>query len=744
MNLGISHPERTACIRAGCMSDCPKGRLSQGTRMRLLLNKWLIATGLALFAPLTAYAQVQASLVAADKSIQLGHPLTVALRLDQQSSWHTYWISAGTGYPTNLKWDLPNGWTAGAIEWPTPTMIRNKDGAVTGNGYTGVVYLPVLLQPPMSERSGERVTLKAHAKWLMCSDICIPGKVDVTLTLPVSKQTPEPEPGVRAELAKMAMPQPTTQDWTVAAARESDHVVLRVSAPRAIASPHFFGEDGFIQYDGAQEPSQGGRALTLSLPVSDDADTATQRLVGVLAYTDADGVYRGQLINASLSSTSLASIKGQDPGNASNSNLSPGTRTGVPDTAPKSLALTLIFALFGGLILNLMPCVFPVLGIKITGFVNQSGQDPRKVAMHGLAFTLGVLLSFWVLAGLLATLRATGSQIGWGFQLQSPVFVFGLTVILLVFGLSLSGVFEAGLRATGVGSALQTRQGYIGSLFAGVLATVVATPCSAPFLAPALGAALTLPTVESTLVFTAIGIGLSAPYLLLSIFPRAINALPRPGRWMETFRQIMAFPLYASAAYLLWVLAGQVSENGLLMALLSLTVIAMAGWLYGRCTAPGATGARVRFGFIGGVALLAAGLSLGWPRAGAPTDITWEPWSVERVEQLRLAGRPIYMDFTARWCATCQANKELVFASSEVKRYFRDHRVATLKADWTNADPNITEELAKWHRSAVPFNLIYPLGDPNPKILPEVLTPGVVLSAFRGKADSASNHHEGS
>lgn len=709
--------------------------------MRLLLRRWRIVTVLALFAPFTAHAQVQASLVATDKSSQPGHPLTVALRLEHQSSWHTYWISAGTGYPTSLQWELPDRWAAGAIEWPTPTLIRNKDGAVTGNGYTGVVYLPVVLRPPMSPRSGERVTIKARAKWLMCSNVCIPGKADVALSLPISAETPEPEPGVRAELAKMAMPQPTTQNWTVAAARESDRVVLQVLAPRAISSPHFFSEDGFIQYDGAQESSQGGRTLTLSLPVSDDADVSTRRLVGVLAYTDADGAYRSQLINASLTSTSLASIKGRDPVNAPTGNLSVRTRAAG---SPSSLALTLIFALLGGFVLNLMPCVFPVLGIKIAGFVNQSGRDPRKVARHGLAFTLGVLLSFWVLAGLLATLRATGSQIGWGFQLQSPVFVFALIVILLVFGLSLSGVFEVGLRATGVGSELQTRQGYVGSIFAGVLAAVVATPCSAPFLAPALGAALMLPTVESTLVFTAIGIGLSAPYLLLSIFPRAINALPRPGRWMETFRQILAFPLYASAAYLLWVLAGQVSESGLLTALLGLTVIAMAGWLYGHCTTPGAAGGRVRLGFIGGAALLAAGLSLGWPRVVAPTDITWEPWSVERVEQLRLAGRPIYMDFTARWCATCQVNKKFVFASTDVRRYFWDHKVASLKADWTNADPRITEELVKWHRSAVPFNLIYSPGDPNPKVLPEVLTPGIVLSAFREKPDSASNHYEGS
>jgi len=388
-------------------------------------------------------------------------------------------------------------------------------------------------------------------------------------------------------------------------------------------------------------------------------------------------------------------------------------------------------ALVGGLILNLMPCVFPVLGIKVVGFVNQANSDRRKITIHGLAFTAGVLLSFWGLAAVLAVLRAGGQQLGWGFQLQSPVFVFALTVVMLIFALSLSGVFEFGLGAMGVGSNLQMKDGYSGSFFTGVLATVVATPCSAPFLAPALGAALALPMAQSFVVFTAIALGLSTPYLLLAIFPGAVKILPRPGRWMETFKQVMAFPLYATVGFLVWVMAGQVSENGLLMVLFGLTVIAMAAWLYGRYTAPGASTARMRFGLIGGAVLLATGLNLGWPRPAAPSDIAWEAWSTQRIEQLRAQGRPIYVDFTARWCATCQANKKVVFASTDVKRYFHDQNVATLKADWTNSDPHITAELARWNRSAVPFNLVYLPGRAAPRILPEVLTPSIVLRAFK-------------
>jgi len=689
-----------------------------------------VTAALLVLGSFAARAQVQASLVAADKSVQPGHPLTVALRLDQQPKWHTYWISAGTGYPTKLQWDLPTGWTAGDIQWPTPVMIKNDQGDVTGNGYNGVVYLPVTVTPPRNAKSGETATVKALAKWLMCADICIPGQAKVTLTLPISSQSPEPDTALRAELAKMPMPKSASADWKIAASRTGNQVLLRISGGDVLRSPHFYSEDAFIQYDGAQQLAAGQNILSLTLPVSDDADASTQNVMGVLAYTDSTGGYHGVLVNTPLVSTGAGTAAVQDSRSGSPSQRSTGTLAVASGGGTTGLGLTLLFAIVGGLILNLMPCVFPVLGIKIMGFVNQSGHERRQVMMHGLAFTLGVLLSFWALAGLLATLRAGGEQLGWGFQLQSPVFVFGLTVVMLVFALSLSGVFEFGLNATRVGSSLRLGQGYVGSLFAGVLATVVATPCSAPFLAPALGAALVLPTLQSFLVFTAIGLGLSAPYLLLSIFPQAVKALPRPGRWMETFKQVMAFPLYATVAYLIWVLAGQVGENGLLMALLGLTTICMAVWLYGRYNRPGTGVVAARLGVVGGLALLLIGLNFGWPRAAAPTDIVWEPWSPERVAQLREAGRPIYVDFTARWCATCQANKKVVFASEAVQHYFRDHKVATLKADWTNADPRITAELAKWQRSAVPFNLVYRLGDSQPNVLPEILTPARVLAVF--------------
>jgi thiol:disulfide interchange protein DsbD len=452
----------------------------------------------------------------------------------------------------------------------------------------------------------------------------------------------------------------------------------------------------------------------VDLALSPDASPAAARLSGVLMSEDgwrADGSLPGLLVDAAIGAA-------------------PPAGSATAPAAHPGLAGTLLLALVGGLILNLMPCVFPVLGIKILGFVNQAGHARAKVVAHGLVFTAGVVLSFWVLAGALAALRAGGEKLGWGFQLQSPAFIFALAAVMLVFALNLSGVFEFGLTATSIGGELQSKSGYSGSFFTGVLATLVATPCSAPFLAPALGEALTLGAVQSFVIFTTIAIGLSAPYLLLSVFPAAVRILPRPGAWMETFKQLMAFPLYGTVGYLLWVLAGQVQETGLLSGFIGLVIVAMGAWVYGRWRAPGASAGRARFGLIAGLGLIAIGAWSGWPHPAAPGDLVWEKWSPSEVTRLRGEGRIVYVDFTARWCATCQANKRLVFHDAKVLRAIRDRHIATVRGDWTNQDPEITAELARYHRSAVPFDLIWIPGRSEPVLLPELLTPGIVLKAL--------------
>jgi thiol:disulfide interchange protein DsbD len=312
-----------------------------------------------------------------------------------------------------------------------------------------------------------------------------------------------------------------------------------------------------------------------------------------------------------------------------------------------------------------------------------------------------------------------------------------MAVFLLIFALNMSGLFEIGLSATGVGGSLQMKQGFAGSFFTGALATLVATPCSAPFLAPALGAALSLTAVESFLVFTAIAVGLALPYLLLSIFPQAIKLLPKPGAWMETFKQLMAFPLYATVGWLLWVLAGQTKDddNALLLISFGFVLVAMAAWAYGRF---GQAWGKPRKQFVGRILaalLLAGGLYTGWPKTAeaAPAgsyQVTWEKWSPEAIAAAQGAGKFVYVDFTARWCATCQTNKAAVFHNNEILAELKKKNVVLLRGDWTNRDPKITAELARWNRSAVPFNLIYAPGKPEPVVLPELLTPGKVIESF--------------
>jgi thiol:disulfide interchange protein DsbD len=687
-------------------------------------------------------AHVKASLVSAEASIQPGRAFTVALRLEHEPHWHTYWINPGTGLTTSIAWKLPGGWKAGDILWPAPHALKDHTGTIVGNGYDGETFLLVTLTPPANLAPGTPVKLAADTEWLMCEDVCMPGSASLSLTLPVAAAVPEHDAMWFAKIAVTAANLPRhLEAWRVTATRDAKTVTLRVTpnvgapldgaraASRAAPTRHaptglrFFADDNLVAYELPQTVQTDGRGgFTLTLPVSPDAPADAKELHGVLTSETGwrtDGSMPGLRVDVGFSTL--------------------GANPVAAAAASGSLAGTLLLALVGGLILNLMPCVFPVLGIKIMGFVNQSGHDKKKVMMHGLVFALGVLLSFWTLATVLAILRAGGDKIGWGFQLQSPAFVFTLAAVMLVFAMNMSGAFEFGLTATGVGSNLQMKSGYAGSFFTGILATVVATPCSAPFLAPALGAALALSTVKSFAIFTAIALGLAAPYLLLSIFPQAVKVLPRPGAWMETFKQFMAFPLYATVGYLIWVLAGQTTDEGLQNVLFGLVAIALGVWIYGRWNTPGASAGRARFGVAGLIVVAGAGLWLGWPHsadaaATGSTDapaVVWEPWSPEAVAKLRAEGRIVYVDFTARWCATCQANKKLVFHNDDVLKYFAAKKIATLRGDWTNQDSRITAELAKYHRSAVPFNVIWLPGKDAPVLLPEILTPSTVLDALK-------------
>jgi thiol:disulfide interchange protein DsbD len=718
---------------------------------RLLL---LVLVSLCSLAP-AARAQVEASLVALKTTFRADAPVVVGLRLAHAPHWHTYWREPGTGLPTTLAWDLPPGWTAGPIQWPTPHRVYDTAKNLTGNGYEGVIILPVTLLPPGASRDplallpptppaglkpDQPVTLRAKAEWLMCKDVCIPGSADVSITLtptaPGEITTANATDSADGESLIQTLgnlPRDLSSSWTTTAMREGKTVRLTLVSNDGKTAPPadlwFFADDAYIQYDSPQPrlpvAAPAGASVSIDLTVAAYATAPAARLRGVLTtpttWDPNSPSLTGLVIDTPITDGPLPSA------------TSAGPTRGHSDAGGSSapLAPLLLLAFVGGLILNLMPCVFPVLGLKVIGFVQQAGSDRKKITAHGLTFTAGVLISFWVLAAVLAVLRAGGDKLGWGFQLQNPSFVFIMAAVVLAFALNLSGVFEFALRATALGGGLQQKQGLAGSFFTGVLATVVATPCSAPFLAPALGAALSLPTLPSFALFTAIGLGLSAPYLTLAAFPAALRILPRPGMWMETFKHGMAFLLYGTAGLMVWILAGQLDADGLLSALLALTGLAFALWLYGHATAPAAKPRRIML--LVSLVLAAAALAYGWPRAKEPDAIVWEPWSTERVAALRAEGRPIYVDFTARWCFTCQTNKKAIFhgpGSGEVLKTFRERKVATLRADWTNRDPLITAELARFKRAAVPFNLVYLPGAAEPKVLPELLTPGTVLDAF--------------
>lgn len=669
---------------------------------------WLLGSSL--------LAQVSASLISSHATVRPGQELWFALRLEHAPQWHTYWSNPGTGLPTQLEWLDTAGLEIDAFEWPAPGLVHDVTGAISGQGYEGIVLFPIRVRVPDKLALGTELRLQARASWLMCKEACVPGAADLALSLKVGAVGEVSQASlIEASLARLPAQASRLQ---VTAWRAGAKWLLELRDPTGQPLPtlRFFPASEWVNYEGEQTVvSRGPGLLRLQIPLLDSPEAqALTQVTGVLVPDQAWPLLEGRE-GLSLSVDLAAAPQ-----------VSPAASAGV------GLWATLGLALLGGLILNLMPCVFPVLGIKILGFVQQAGADRRKVVGHGLVFTLGVLLSFWTLAAGLLLLRSGGAQLGWGFQLQSPGFVLALTLVMLGFALNMSGLFEFGLSATSLGSGLQSKEGYLGSFFTGVLATVVATPCSAPFLAPALGAALALPPLASLSVFTAIGVGLSAPYLILSLFPQLVKLLPRPGAWMETFRQLMAFPLYATVAYLVWVLAAQVEDEAFLSILLGLVLLATALWDYGRHAQPhGAKRPRLALARSLLVGLLAVWLA--WPQSKAPGEPVWEAWSPERVEALRAQKRTIYVDFTARWCATCQANKKAVFGSARVREFLRENQVVLLRADWTNRDPQITEALTSWERSAVPFNLIYLPDASEPKVLPELLTPDIVLDALKAQ-----------
>ena len=694
---------------------------NQSTNLSMKLFKHLILLTFLISPQLQAAPadgkKVSAKLISEVSHIEPGSTFWVGVSYSLAPHWHLYWKNPGdSGLPPDITWDLPSGLSTGDIVWPYPLYIEM--GGLASFGYETSLLLMVPIQASEDVKNLTDITLKATTRWLVCETVCLPGDQDVSLTLPVASGPADLSTDA-TEFSKTRKQLPLDLPSSgITASLTADSVVLSIPASALntdTPSLRFFpGDETTYQNTAKQTLDTSEKGLTLTLLLNTHQEAPPARLSGTLV---ADSDYWA----------------GQDGRRALNLDLAFGAKIAsatLPTDDEKNFGVILFWAFIGGFILNLMPCVFPVLGLKIMGFVEQAGASRARVTGHGIWFTIGVLVSFWILAGILIAIRAAGHELGWGFQLQSPLFVYSLALLLFIFALNLSGVFEFGTSLTRLGGAAEQHEGYQGTFFSGMLATLVATPCAAPILAGALGTALSLPPALSMLVFTFIALGLATPYLALSLFPSLVQKLPRPGPWMETFKQAMAFLLYGTVAYLIWVLLGQVSGDKSIYLLFGLVLSAVAAWVYGRFAGLAASTRSKWIARSLTLLLLIGSVDLGLS-AMKPSTIDWEPWSQARVEELRNEGRTVYVDFTARWCVTCQANKKLVFSSDKVIQTFKQKNVAALKADWTNQDPTITRALAEFNRSAVPFNLIYQPGASEPTILPEILTPGIVLDALQ-------------
>ena len=701
-----------------------------------ILTLWLPAPAAAA-APsaVVVTPQVRAELVAhAPEGLAPGKAAWLGLKIEHQPQWHTYWKNPGdSGLPTSMSWTLPAGAVAGDILWPTPGKL--PVGPLLNYGYEGTLLLPVPLTVPAGFKA-EALDVQLHAEWLVCKDVCIPESGDFVLRLPAQAATAGHTALFAA--ARAAQPQ-TVAGLKVTASVAGQALVVRASGLPAAWQGNaisFFPEtSNLIQTAAPVKGEWKGSDWSARVPLDPQRSAAPATLPAVLV---AAGESAGVQVQVDVTTPWPAAAPPPAP-------LPSLTQEAVPSqapTAPSSLPLALLLALAGGALLNLMPCVFPILSLKVLGFASQV-NDRRALLAGGLAYSVGVVLSFVALAGLLLALRAGGEQLGWGFQLQSPAVVAVLAALFTLIGLNLAGVFEFGSVLPGSWAAARARNPVIDSLLTGVLAVAVASPCTAPFMGASLGAAVTLPTAQALAVFGALGLGMALPFLAASAFPQLARLLPRPGVWMAHFKVLMAFPMFATVVWLVWVLGQQAGIDGAAALLLVLLALAFSAWALG---SP-ALGPHARRGF-GAVAVLLMAAVLFWaapslrqeaaasspgspgsPGASALPE-GWQPWSVERGAQAQAEGRTVFVDFTAAWCVTCQVNKRTTLADAGVKADFDQRRVLLLRADWTRRDAAISAELARLGRSGVPVYALYAPGAAGPKILSEILSPDEVRTAL--------------
>jgi thiol:disulfide interchange protein DsbD len=664
------------------------------------------------FAKAAAIPHGTVELISAEQSIAKGQPLTVGLDFHLEPGWHVYWKNPGdSGQPPRVQWELPAGLKAGTIQWPVPKRL--PVGPLVDYGYEDHVLLPIPFEVG-GEPAQKTVDVKAHLRVLVCRETCIPGKADLALTLPVTAAKPAPSHRDLFAAAEKQMPVPLPSGWRLTSADRGKTIELTLrGANTASGTAEFFPATRDIVENAAPQHanSAGPQTLQLTLKKAPDAVTVPA-LEGLLLLPGAPAT--AYEVNVPVS-REAGTEPAPPPASASNSG---------------GIATSILFAFVGGLILNLMPCVFPVLSIKVLSLVGNKEGTSAKTS--SLVYTLGILVSFWILVGVLLALRSAGLHLGWGFQLQSPAFVAVLICFLFVFGLNLAGVFEFGQSFMGVGSGLAARSGYSGSFFTGVLATVVATPCTAPFMGTAIAFALAQPAVVCFAVFTSMALGLSLPFLLIAYIPVLARWLPKPGRWMETLKHLMAFPVFATVIWLLWVLGLQASVDGLVRLLISLLVLALAAWMWGHWSQSRTVAVLslllAACAFAYGVRTPASGITSGSRPVAHSGRLGWEPFTPEKLASYRSARQPVLVDFTAAWCLTCQVNEKVAFGDKQVQDRLVRGNIALLRADWTSYDPAITKTLTDYGRSGVPVYVLYAPGSDAPVFLPDgVFGPSTVV-----------------
>ncbi len=664
--------------------------------------------------------KVQIELLSETATIRPGQPFWVALRQNIAPGWHTYWENPGdSGEPARIDWTLPDGFTASDIHWPVPDAIPY--GTLMNYGYSGEALLLVQITPP-EVLSADRVSLRAGSRWLVCEDICIPEEGEARLTLGVTSGGAPLEPGAGAQdIAAALRDLPKDAPWPLSLTVAPEQIALSVenAALRRenVETIRFFPRDwGVIVNSAPQQLDWRADGPRILLARGELKGQPLNELNGLLSVTSTDGSREAYTV--SLTPSAEVAALPAAPGGTSSAGF--------------TLWQAAAFAFLGGLILNFFPCVFPVLSMKALNLA-RGGERAHGNRAHALAYLGGVMLSFAVLAALLLGLRATGEAFGWGFQFQSPWFVLVMAALFFALGLSLSGVFNFGGALMGVGDSLARRGGASGSFFTGVLASIAATPCTAPFMGAALGYAMSQPAFEATTVIMLLGLGFAAPMTLLSLSGAFARVLPKPGPWMETLKQVLAFPLYATVVWLVWVLSLQAGADGVLGAGAVLLAVGFAAWLVGTTQA----GRAFRYGVS--AAVVALTISLAGPmvdfaqdaRQGETRTATsaeaGEPFSIARLEELRAQGRPVFVNFTAAWCITCKVNEEVALNSEAFRQALQRGNIAYLVGDWTNQDPEISHMLKKFGRAGVPLYLLYSGNGEPPKVLPQILTEGFVV-----------------